>query len=80
MAQTVVYGSKQRTIKVPAGWAFVKAGCVVYTKDKKFNRTSHAWDPVDLDNLNPGDIIIRDMRNTNTSYLDMDRHAVRKAE
>jgi hypothetical protein len=80
MAQSVVYGPKQRTIKVPAGWAFVKSGSKVFTKDKKFNRTSHAWDPVDLDNLSPGDIIIRDMRNTNTAYLDMDRHAVRVIE
>lgn len=80
MAQTVVYGPKQRTIKVPAGWSFVKAGCTIYAKDKKFNRDTHAWDPVDLDNLNPGDIVIRDLRNANTAYLDMNRHAVRMAE
>lgn len=80
MAQTVVYGPKKRIIKVPAGWAFVKTGCAIHAKDKKFNRDTHAWDPVEINALNPGDIIIRDMRNANTSYLDMDRHAVRMTE
>lgn len=80
MAQSVVYGPKQRTIKVPAGWAFVKPGSQVFAKDKKFNRNTHAWDPVELEKLAPGDIIIRDLRNANTACLDMNRHAVRIIE
>lgn len=80
MAQTVVYDIKKRPIKVPAGWMFVKSGCAVHAKDKKFNRNTHAWDPVDINALDPGDIIIRDLRSANTAYLDMDRHAVRIVE
>jgi hypothetical protein len=80
MAQSVVYGPKQGTVKVPAGWAFVKPGFQVLSKDKKFNRNTHAWDPVDTNNVNPGDVIIRDLRNVNTACLDMNRHAVRIIE
>lgn len=80
MAQVVVYGPKKRTIKVPAGWTFVKSDSQIFVKDKKFNRNTHAWDTVDLEHLDPGDIIIRDMRNANTAYLDMDRHAVRMTD
>lgn len=80
MAQSVIYGPKQRTVKVPAGWVFVKTGSQIFAKDKKFNKDTHAWDSVDIDNLNPGDIVIRDLRNANTACLDMNRHAVRISE
>lgn len=49
--QIVKWGKKQRQIKVPVGWAFIKDGQTIKAKDKFFNLYTHAWDNAEDDDI-----------------------------
>lgn len=84
--QIVKWGKKQRQVKVPVGWAFVKDGKQVKENDKIFNLHTHAWDNADDDNI--GDlvgpdkicVVIREERRDYNNEIDKDTHAVRIVE
>lgn len=85
--QIVKWGKKQRQVKVPVGWAFIKDGKTVRDKDKCFNLLTHAWDNVDQEDF--GDVVggpdgicvaIREERRDFNNEIDKDTHAVRIVE
>lgn len=84
--QIVKWGKKQRQVKVPVGWVFVKNGQRVQQKDKFFNLHTHAWDNVNNEDIGdlvgPDDIcvVIREQRFAAKEHLDLDTHAVRIVE
>lgn len=45
--QIVKWGKKQRQVKVPVGWAFIKDRKEIKERDKYFNLATHSWDNVD---------------------------------
>lgn len=84
--QIVKYGKKQRQVKVPVGWVFVKDGHKVQAKDKFFNLHMHSWDNVHDDDIGdlvgPDDIcvVIREQKFASKESVDTDSHAVRIVE
>ena len=86
--QIVKWGKKQRQVKVPVGWAFIKNGKEIKERDKFFNLATHAWDNVDENDIgcNVGidyvdGIFIREERRAwDDDELDTDPHAVRIVE
>lgn len=82
--QIVKWGKKQRQVKVPVGWAFVKDGKPVKDKDKFFNLHTHAWDNAEDDDIGitvggPDGICvaIREEHRAHDSEIDKDPRAVR---
>lgn len=89
--QIVKWGTKQRQVKVPVGWAFVKSGERILDNDKFFNNVTHAWDnvssvpPSELEGEEmvvgeAFDIVVREIRLSNEKRLDTDPHAVRMVD
>ena len=85
--QIVKWGKKQRQVKVPVGWAFIKDNRSVMERDKFFNLLTHAWDNVEPDDI--GDMVgpngmflvaIREERRAVKSDIDSDPRAVRIVE
>ena len=82
--QIVKWGKKQRAVKVPVGWAFVKDHKVIKERDKVFNRLTHAWDDIEPDfvGLVIGEdledpIVIRDEHRAYSGELDNKSRAER---
>ena len=88
--QKVIWGSKRRCLKVPAGWAFVKNSEPVRDTDMFFNLLYHCWQPIrDVGGsivahvqLYAGpeeafDVVIRKADDTTLRALDTDPDAVR---
>lgn len=82
--QIVKYGKKQRQVKVPAGWKFLKNGTRVASKDKFFNVLKHTWDDVEEDDFGDvvGELFAVVIRNDlySEDEVDKDPHAVRIVE
>lgn len=84
--QIVKYGKKQRQVRVPVGWVFVKDGQQVVAKDKFFNLHTHSWDDIAAEDIGdlvgPEDIcvVIREQRFAGKDTIDTDSHAVRIVE
>lgn len=84
--QIVKWGKKQRQVKVPVGWVFVKDGQKVQAKDKFFNLHTHSWDNVHDDDIGdlvgPDDIcvVIREQRFAPNGTIDTDTRSVRIVE
>ncbi len=85
--QIVKWGKKQREVKVPVGWAFVKDHKIVKDRDKMFNPDTHAWVDIAPDKIGlvtgedlQGAIIIRDEHRAYSGEIDNDNRAVRIVE
>lgn len=85
--QIVKWGKKQRQVKVPVGWAFIKDGKEIKEKDKFFNLATHAWDNVDDEMIGCDvgtdfidGIFIREVRRDSNNACDTDSHAVKTVE
>ena len=82
--QIVKWGKKQRQVKVPVGWAFIKNGKEIRERDKYFNLATHAWDNVTEEDIGCDvgvdhvcGVFIREERRAESSELDRDPRAVR---
>lgn len=82
--QIVKWGKKQRQVKVPVGWAFIKNGKEIKERDRYFNLATHAWDNVTEEDIgcdvgidHVHGVFIREERRAEPSELDRDSHAVR---
>lgn len=81
--QIVKYGKKQRQVRVPVGWVFVKDGQKIQSGDKVFNLYTHGWDNATSDDegdlVGPDDVcvVIREERRATPNTVDKDSHAVR---
>ena len=81
--QIVKWGKKQRVVKVPVGWAFIKDHKIIKERDKVFNRLTHSWDDIDPDVVgfvlgeDVESIIIRDEHRAYSGEIETDSHAVR---
>lgn len=82
--QIVKWGKKQRQVKVPVGWAFIKDRQEIKERDKYFNLATHSWDNVDEEMIGCDvgidfidGVFIREERRANSGELDNDSHAVR---
>lgn len=85
--QIVKWGKRQRQVKVPVGWAFIKNGKEIKERDKYFNLATHAWDNVTEEDIGRDvgidyidGIFIREERRAFLRDLDTDPRAVRIVE
>lgn len=80
--QVVKYGKKQRIVKVPTDWGFIKDGVKIDSGDKIFNTQNHCWDDVkegDFTKVVGKDdvIVIRKYFKASNGEIDKDTRAVR---
>ena len=81
MPQVVIYGPKQKKIKVLDGWSFIQATTEVKSTDKFFNAKSKSWEDV-TSPISPKEVPVIRKCNTekNKSFLDLSPHSVRTVE
>lgn len=84
--QIVKWGKKQKQVKVPVGWRFLKNGQRVELRDKFFNVLAHIWDDVRPEDCGlivgaagAGIVIRRDIF-SEANQVDKDVRAVRMVE
>ena len=82
--QIVKWGKKQRQVKVPVGWAFIRDGKEIKERDKFFNLATHAWNDVQEEDVGRDvgidyldGVFIREERRASSNEIDTNPHAVR---
>lgn len=82
--QIVKWGKKQRQVKVPVGWAFIRDGKEIKRGDMFFNLATHCWNNVQEEDIGCvvgvdfiDGVFIRSEVWCDLDEIDTDSHAVR---